>query len=147
VKAKVEIDAGRPWTMVDKEDTTAIADMMYFVILDRTAAGRDATGQEFVPYSAGYAKDKGVGVDDVNLHVTGDMMASAVVKGARRKGSVLWRSAKTERYAFIVQHDRPFAGVTVTEVDGEFFPLFIELFDVHIAEANKARARRPATDG
>jgi len=48
-------------------------------IMNRTLDGYDYLGQKFDPYTKQYADKKGVGVDDVNLVLSGSMMRNFYV--------------------------------------------------------------------
>lgn len=56
-----------------------IAEEILDFIRDRTFAGMDKNGKQFKKYSAAYAKKKGVGVDDVNLVLSGEMMDELIM--------------------------------------------------------------------
>jgi len=51
-----------------------VANRLRDIIVNRTLAGYDYLGVKFAPYTPEYAAQKGVGVDDVNLVLTGSML-------------------------------------------------------------------------
>lgn len=52
------------------------ADLAIEKMIVRTASGNDVDGRNFASYSRKYAEKKGVGVSDVDLILTGDMLDS-----------------------------------------------------------------------
>ena len=60
-----------------------IAELIKQKVIDRTLTGYDYAGQKFVPYTPGYAKIKGVRVDEVNLKLSGGMLNDFYVRVKR----------------------------------------------------------------
>jgi hypothetical protein len=57
-------------------------------INDRTLNGEDINGSSFTPYSEDYAEKKGVGINDVDLFLDGDMLSSLDYEIDERSGTV-----------------------------------------------------------
>jgi len=62
-----------PKTLKPKE-RVQIAEVVINHIINRTAAGQDRNNNDFPKYTAKYAEEKGVGVDDVDLILSGEML-------------------------------------------------------------------------
>jgi hypothetical protein len=67
--------------LTTKELMTEIGLLAREMIVRRTAAGKDADGQSFQPYSAAYAKRKAeeLGTSQVNLQVSGRMLNALTI--------------------------------------------------------------------
>jgi hypothetical protein len=64
-----------PKTLKPKE-RVKIAEVVIEHIINRSAAGYDKNNDKFKPYSEKYAEKKGVGINDVDLILTGEMLDS-----------------------------------------------------------------------
>lgn len=64
-----------PKTLKPKE-RVQIAEVIINHIINRTAAGQDKNNKDFPKYTAKYADEKGVGVGDVDLILSGEMLES-----------------------------------------------------------------------
>jgi len=73
--AKLSIFIPFPESIRKKKDQNLIADAIVTHIVGRTMAGLDKKGDEFKKYSSEYAKKKGVGVNDVDLLLSGEMLS------------------------------------------------------------------------
>lgn len=111
-------------------------------IIERTQSGIDKNGQKFKPYSAAYAKAKGVSRDSVDLTLYGDMLESMDIVDATAETVVLGFPDSHEN-AKAYNHTE---GVTVPRRD--FFGLPQEELDTikdkYIDEVLDAKARKSA---
>ena len=67
-----------PKTLKPKE-RVQIAEVVINHIINRTAAGQDKNNKDFPKYTAKYAEEKGVGVGDVDLILSGEMLEGIVL--------------------------------------------------------------------
>lgn len=78
---------------VSKDYTEAqrrrIGELAIELILERTANGLDENNKPFKNYSKEWAKEKGVGVSDVDLEYTGDMLSELEVVEVGTVGRVI----------------------------------------------------------
>lgn len=68
-------------------DRVRLAEVVINVIINRSAAGLDKNNRKFPKYSKDYAERKGVGVDDVDLILSGEMLESIKLLG-HKKGEI-----------------------------------------------------------
>lgn len=73
--AKLSIFIPFPDSIVNKKQQNQIADAIITHIVGRTMAGKDKNDEDFQKYSKKYAQSKGVGVNDVDLLLTGEMLS------------------------------------------------------------------------
>jgi hypothetical protein len=66
-----------PKTLKPKE-RVQIAEVVINHIINRTVAGQDKNNNDFPKYTAKYAEEKGVGVGDVDLILSGEMLEEIV---------------------------------------------------------------------
>lgn len=69
MKTKVNIATG-----IKPKDRVALSDAIINYIQNRTLDGVDKNLEKFVKYTTGYARHKGVGVNDVDLTFAGEML-------------------------------------------------------------------------
>lgn len=76
-----------PKTIKPKE-RKQIADVLINHIITRSTAGFDRHNEPFVKYSEKYAEKKGVGVDEVDLILSGEMLESLEVVDYKKNGEI-----------------------------------------------------------
>jgi hypothetical protein len=73
--AKLSIFVPFPESIRNKRQQNQIADAIVTHIVGRTIAGLDKEDKKFSKYTKKYAKDKGVGVGEVDLLLSGEMLS------------------------------------------------------------------------
>ena len=63
-------------TTIKPSERVKMAEMIINVIINRSVAGIDKNNKKFPKYSKEYAEKKGVGVNDVDLILSGEMLES-----------------------------------------------------------------------
>jgi hypothetical protein len=91
-------------------------------IRERTRNGTSADGVRFIRYSEAYAKRKGVGTNDVDLTVSGELLDQLTVTEVDPNSIVLgWRSDNlAERASMLEDHPtspRPFLDIDDDQLD------------------------------
>jgi GNAT superfamily N-acetyltransferase len=66
--------------LLNVSSLSLIANEIKSRVVERTLSGFDYRNKAFIPYSPSYAKFKGVGVNDVNLQLTGQMLRDFYVE-------------------------------------------------------------------
>jgi hypothetical protein len=77
-----------PKTLKPKE-RIKIAEIIIEHIVTRSANGLDRNNKKFAKYSDSYAEKKGVGVSDVDLILTGEMLDSLEIVSTKKSGEII----------------------------------------------------------
>lgn len=117
----------------DKAIMAVLGKVAIYYIIRRTAEGEDVDGAKFEPYSADYARRKGVPRSNVNLAVTRKMIGGIAKQAFPKKARIYVRSSargmKLSNYNLAVVHNygahtgkayipkREFMGLTDREVE------------------------------
>lgn len=98
---------------VDEQTMLEAGRWLAVQVENRAASGKDEAGNRFKPYSARYAKWKGVARSAVDLRLSGDMWAAfGVLWASRNRLRIGFSSKAMERRArYNEQMGRPFLGV------------------------------------
>lgn len=84
IKEKIKIP-----TSIKPTERQKIAEGIIEHIINRSAAGYDKNNKKFPKYSIAYAKKKGVGVKEVDLILSGEMLESLKVLSVKKAGEIL----------------------------------------------------------
>ena len=156
MKTKVNIATG-----IKPKDRVALSDAIINYIQNRTLDGLDKNLEPFIKYTSAYAKYKGVGVNDVDLTFSGDMLLDLKLlshksgeltigfeKGSQSNGKAEGNIKGTYGQSSPVNKGRDFLGISDEEIDALIDNLEIEetnFSDLTDAEIDK-RARDAARE-
>lgn len=125
MKTKVNIATG-----IKPRDRVALSDAIINYIQNRTLDGLDKNLEPFIKYTSNYAKHKGVGVNDVDLTFSGDMLLDLKLlshkngeltigfeKGSKSNGKAEGNIRGTYGQSAPVNKGRDFLGISDEEVD------------------------------
>lgn len=88
------------------EDRKKIANVIIEHIINRSAAGLDKNNKEFKDYTKNYADKKGVGVSDVDLILTGEMLDSIEYISSKPNEIVIGYKGASDELAGKVEGNR-----------------------------------------
>jgi hypothetical protein len=124
MRTKVNIATG-----IKPKDRVALSEAIINYIQNRTLDGLDKNLEPFIKYTAGYAKFKGVGVNDVDLTFSGDMLLDMKLlshkngeltigfeKGSQSNGKAEGNIKGTYGQSSPVNKGRDFLGISDEEV-------------------------------
>jgi hypothetical protein len=94
--AKLSIFIPFPESIKNKRDRLDIADAIVTHIVGRTMAGFDKNNEEFEKYSDKYAESKGVGVNEVDLLLSGEMLDELKALKVSKDGVEIGYSGSSE---------------------------------------------------
>ena len=84
IKKKINVP-----TSFRPKDRIAIAEVLISRIVERSLAGRDKDNKKFPKYSKKYADSKNVGVNDVDLVLSGEMLESIELLNYKKNGEIV----------------------------------------------------------